>query len=209
MFWKQRQRQICLWIFPLVSLMLMISILGSNQRLILSEDAVMYTYIKSAVQGKVGYGFNVVNDNGMSFEGLEPGDLLLGGYPGCAYGRFSHVGIYAGQGQVIEAYADLGITVQPVEHYRNYTEICLLKVNADPGVKQKAVDYVRRYERHLFYPTAFKPGERIWNCSKIMWRAYVVQGLNLDPYDDLWIAPDAFYNSPHVRILREKGGAAY
>ena len=59
--------------------------------------------------------------NDISFEGLE-GDIVLGAYPHCAYGRYSHAALYVGSGQIIEGYADLGITLQSIEHFREYPQ---------------------------------------------------------------------------------------
>ncbi len=156
-------------------------------------------------QGYIGYGQADNYDNGLSFAGLEVGDILLGGYPQCAYGRFSHVSIYIGENLVLEGYGDLGVTIQPISHYWNYSEIALLKVDASPEVKGRVVAYLKEYAGGLFYPLAFKPGDRIWNCSKIIWQAYYIEGIDLDASGDFWIAPDNFYSSPWTRVIREKG----
>lgn len=164
--------------------------------------AIMRTYIKSAKQGHTGYGCDGYYNNDISFEGLEPGDLVFGAYPDCAYGHYSHVGIYLGQGRVMEAFVDLGVNIQPLEHYRQYSEICLVRVNAPKELKEKAVANVMGYEGKLFYPLAFRPGDRIFNCTKIMWKAYREAGLDLAPADDLWIAPDILCLSPRTSIIR-------
>jgi len=193
-----------LWLFPLLTLVLLVSICFQNQAALSNKESLTYTYLRQAVQGRLGYGAVGNYGNMISFHDLEPGDILLGGYPGCAYGRFSHASIYVGEGQVIEGYVDLGITQQPVEHFWTYSEICLLKVKADPAQKQAAVDYARSHLGELFYPVAFRPGERIWNCTKIIWEAYGQQGINLESNGDIWIAPDDFYGSPWVQVIREK-----
>ncbi len=198
-------RWVNLIIFPIMALLLLSGIVLENIALFRDSEAVMYTYIKSAKQGHVGYGFNVQNDNSISFAGLEPGDIVLGGYPGCAYGRFSHAALYVGDGQVIEGFVDYGVYTNSIQHFHNYTEVALLRVEADPEIKARAVEYAKKYSGRMFYPLAFKEGTRIWNCSKIMWEAYAAQGIDLDPRNDFWIAPDVFYNSPLVSIIREKG----
>jgi len=199
------QSWISLLIFPSLTIILALSIVAQNQAVFSNSDAVMYTYLKNACQGQAGYAYMSNCGNNISFTELEPGDILLGGYPDCAYGRFSHAGIYLGKGQVAEGYVDLGITIQTLDHYNNYSDICLLKVKAPQDVKLKAVDYVLEQEGKIFYPLAFKPGDRWWNCSKIMWKAYCEQGINLTPEADFWIAPDAFYQSPLVDIIAEEG----
>lgn len=197
-------KQLNLIIFPLLALVLFCLIAASNQHVFRNDKAVMYTYIKSARQGHIGYGFNSYYGNDISFAGLEPGDIILGAYPGCAYGRFSHAGIYLGNGEVMESYGDLGVNIQPINHYREYSEVCLLRVKADPAVKRQAVNYVTRQQGAMFYPLAFKNGERYWNCTKIMWKAYFEQGLDFDPEHDFWVAPDLLYKSKVVEVIRER-----
>ena len=41
--------------------------------------------------------------------------------------------------------------------------------------------------------------------KKIIWQAYMMQGIDLDSVGDLWIAPDSFYASPWVKIIEERG----
>lgn len=192
-----------LWFFPLITLLLLAAIYFYNQDSLKNPDSITYTYIRNAIQGRLGYGAVGDYGNMINLSDLKPGDIILGGYPKCAYGRFSHAGIYIGDGQVIEGYVDLGITRQPVEHYWNYSEICLLKVNASADQKQGAVNYAENHLGELFYPIAFKPGERIWNCTKIVWEAYRQQGIDLATSKDIWISPDEFYESPQVQIIRE------
>lgn len=199
---KKRDWQ--LWLFPVITMVLLVSIYFQNQASLNNKDSITYTYLRHALQGSLGYGAVGNYRNMISLQDLEPGDILLGGYPECAYGRFSHAGIYIGDGQVIEAYVDLGITQQPVEHYWTYSEICLLKVKAAPAQKQAAIDYAKSHLGELFYPVAFRPGERIWNCTKIVWEAYRQQDINLESSGDIWISPDDFYDSPWVQVIREK-----
>jgi len=191
-------------VFPILAFIFFGLIATENKHVFNNRDAVMYEYLKNARKGHIGYGFNSYYGNDISFAGLEPGDLILGGYPGCAYGRFSHAGIYIGEGKVIESFGDLGVNIQPISHYREYSEVCLLQVKAHPSVKKKVIDYVKSYEGAIFYPLAFKNGDRYWNCTKIMWKAYLTQGINFDPGNDFWVAPDLLYKSDWVEIIREK-----
>lgn len=197
-------RRFRLWFFPLVALMLMGLLYQQNQDVLNDRRSIAYTYLNNAWRGDIGYGAQGNYANMVSFAGLQPGDIIVGGYPGCAYGRFSHAGIYIGDGQVIESYVDLGVTVQPIEHYWTYSQAALLRVLATPQQKEAAVRYARSHLGGLFYPVAFKAGDRFWNCSKIVWEAYRQQGITLDSNDDLWIAPEAFYHSRYTQIIREK-----
>lgn len=190
--------------FPIVGIGMFFVFWFDNGQSACSPHGAVQIYLHNAFQGKVGFGEAGYYNNRVSFDGLEPGDIVLGGYPGGAYGKFTHAGIYIGNGRVIEAYADMGVLSQPVEHFRSYSQVCLLKVDADPELKNKAVEYVEDKQGELFYPIAFKPGDRIWNCTKILWKAYARQGLDLDSSDDIWVCPDAFYESPYVKIIREE-----
>lgn len=194
-----------LGLFPLLTAFLLIAFAVQNQEAIASPGGALKTYLHNAKQGRLGFGVAGLYNNPMSFEGLEPGDLVLGGYPECAYGRFSHAAIYLGNDLVAEAYAEVGVLVSPVQHFNSYSQVCLLKVNADQDVKKRAVQYVMNEKGALFYPIAFKPNERIWNCTKIMWKAYANQGVDLDTSNDIWITPDSFYKSHRVTVIRELG----
>lgn len=191
--------------FPVLVLLNLILLFNDNRPIFYDQKAAMYTYMDSASQGKFGYGFNVQYNNDISFAGLEVGDIVLGGYPECSYGRFSHVGMYNGNGQVIEAFVDYGVHLRSIDHFRDYTQVCLLRVEADPEVKKKAAECASSFQGKMFYALAFKPGDRIWNCSKLIWKAYMEQGIELDESRDLWITPEAFCHSPYVSIIREKG----
>lgn len=198
--WKAR---FTIGLFPIITTVLLIAVGLQNQEAVANPQGALKTYLRSAGQGNIGFGLAGFYNNQISFEGLEPGDLVLGGYPDCAYGRFSHAAIYLGNNQVAEAYAEVGVLVSPVQHFHSYSQVCLLKVNAAPEIKQKAVEYVMSKRGALFYPVAFKPGDRIWNCTKIMWKAYACQGVDLDSGNDIWVTPDSFYRSPQATVIRE------
>lgn len=193
-----------LLVFPLIGLLLLMAIGWENRELFNDRQAIMYMYIDGVKAEELGYGIEGNYSNGISFADLEPGDIVLGGYPNCAYGRFSHAGLYIGDGKVIESYIDQGITVQSLDHYWNYSEICLLRVNVSQLKKQKAVQYLQSHLGNVFYPIAFKSGDRIWNCTKTIWKAYMEQGVSLQDSNDLWISPEQFYYSPYTSVIREK-----
>ena len=202
---KTRLDKFALLLFPLLALVFYALLLNTNRTVFENPEAVMYLYIDNAAKGNFGYGNSIRYANDISFSGLEIGDIILGGYPDCAYGRFSHIAMHVGNGQVIEAFVDYGVHIRPIDHFRDYKEVCLLRVEAEPEIKEKAVEYAQSLQGKMFYALAFKPGERIWNCSKLIWRAYLEEGIDLDPSRDLWISPDIFYKSEQISIIRERG----
>lgn len=170
-----------------------------------APHSAMLTYLRSAQQGDFVTGTFSGQPNRLDFTQLQIGDILLGGNPGGSYGHFVHAGIYLGQGQVLEGYVDCGLNRQPVEHYRNYDWACILRLKLPADAREAAAEYARQREGRIFYPMAFKPGERYWNCTKIIWAAYGEQGIDLDPFNDLWVTPDAFYQSPWVEVVDWEG----
>ena len=202
----KRGRRWRLLVFPVIILILLIIIGMDNRHLFFgSRESVIYTYADSFLNGEIGTGYGEPSTDRVSFNGLEPGDIVLGGWPNTAYGRFSHAGLYIGGNQVLEGYVDYGLSIQELSTYLTYSEVCLLKVNASQEVKNRAVAYALARENQMFYPVAFKQGERFWNCTKIIWQAYKIQGIDLDEIGDLWIAPESFTASRSVSKLYEKG----
>lgn len=203
---KVRNHKNRILFFPVIFLILAAFIGADNRHLFNgARESVIYAYMDSFLEGEIGSGYGSPTAEPVSFAGLEPGDIVLGGYPNTAYGRFSHAGLYIGDNRVLEGYVDYGLNVQDVNTYRNYSRVCLLRVNANPEIKKRAVDYGLAYENEMFYPVAFKQGARYWNCTKIIWRAYMAQGIDLDEINDLWIAPESFTASRHVSTIYEKG----
>ncbi|MEN6460685.1 MAG: YiiX/YebB-like N1pC/P60 family cysteine hydrolase [Syntrophomonas sp.] len=194
-----------LGIFPVLGLLLATIIIMDNINLLSRRDSITFTYLESLRNGNAGYGEISDYNNDISLASLKPGDILLGGWPNCAYGSFSHAGLYLGNNEVLEGYVDSGITINTVDHYRNYAQACILRVQTSANVKKRAIEYARQQEGKIFYPVAFKNGERYWNCSKIIWKAYMEQNIDLDNTHDLWIAPVVFCKSPNVKIIGLKG----
>lgn len=192
-------------IFPLLGLLLAMVIIIDNINVLINRESITFTYLESLLNGNAGYGKISDYSNDIPLTNLKPGDILLGGWPDCAYGAFSHAGLYLGNNEVLEGYVDSGITINSVDHYRNYAQACVLRVQTSENVKKRAIAYALEQEGKIFYPLAFKSGARYWNCSKIIWKAYMEQNINLDNTYDLWIAPIVFYNSPYIKIIATKG----
>lgn len=192
--------------FPLLGLLLLLTIAAANHHLLTNRSgSVIYTYAASFARGEFGTGYGAATPGAVPFSRLEPGDIVLGGWPNTAYGLFSHAGLYLGDNKVLEGYVDYGLSIQDLDTYGHYSRVCLLRVNATPEVKARAVEYALGEEKKMFYPLAFKNGERLWNCTKIIWRAYSIEGIDLDEIGDLWIAPESLAKSRWVEIIYEKG----
>ncbi len=195
-----------LMVFPFLVLLLLAMVLADNSHLLSrTSGSVIYTYAASLTKGEIGTGYGEPTPGYVPFSQLEPGDIVLGGWPNTAYGKFSHAGLYIGGNKIMEGYVDYGLSVQDLSTYADYSRLCLLKVNASPDIKAKAVEYALDQEKKMFYPLAYKNGDRLWNCSKIIWRAYEVQGIDLDEIGDLWIAPESLIQSRNVTMIYEKG----
>ena len=195
-----------LYFFIICSPCLSISLVWEYEHLWQHDScSVLATYTRNLLQGKVGSGYGESTFVVLEPEQLQVGDILLGGYPNCAYGKYSHAGLYMGKGMVVESFYDLGVCIQNVSHYQDYSYVLILRVKAPEESRQKAVSYALKQEGKLFYPLAFKKGDRYWNCTKLIWKAYKQAGIDLDPIDDLWMAPDGFLQSPAVNILDEEG----
>lgn len=193
-------------IFPILVFLFLLLIVAQNWSLLTNnKNSVVYTYLHSFASGVIGSGYGSASAAEVPFSLLEPGDILLGGWPNCAYGKYSHAGLYLGEGEVLEAYVDYGICIQPLGHYDEYTELCFIRVNVSDEIKAKIIANAHSYVSKTFYPVAFKQNDRYYNCSSIIWKAYKEQGINLDANNDLWIAPESFRNSPYVNIIFEKG----
>lgn len=200
-----KKETIRLLTFPVLFLLLLAVVIGQNwQLLTANKESVAYTYLQSFAQGEIGSGYGQAEFEYIPFEKLEPGDILLGGYPNCAYGKYSHAGLYLGNNEVLEAYVDYGVCIQPLDHYYDYTELCLLRVKTSQTVKDQVIKAARSYTGKMFYPLAFKNGSGYYNCTKFIWKAYADQGIDLDPKHDLWVAPDNFRQAADVSILYEK-----
>ena len=193
-----------LWFLFAAAIVLLVPFVFENRILISDPNSSIPTYLKNFQRGSAGLGIAGDYKNSISFSGLEPGDIILGGYPDCSYGEYSHAALYIGSNEVIEGNADSGIAIQSIFHFSSYSQVALLRIEAPAELKTHAVEYALAHRGKAFYPLAFKNGERIWNCSKIMWKAYMEQGIDLDPLHDIWVKPESFKTSPYARLIDEK-----
>ncbi|NLV17575.1 MAG: hypothetical protein GXY50_10285 [Syntrophomonadaceae bacterium] len=161
--------------------------------------------IKAISQGHTGSGTPSGRGNQLALENLMPGDILLGGNRGSTYGGFTHAALYAGEGQAWQGWLTLGISKVDAVKFRDYDRACILRVAATPDQRETVLREVESHQGQLFFPLPFKSGERIWNCSKIIWLPFFKLGLDLDSFQDIWVTPDSIYRSSLVEIIAEDG----
>lgn len=165
----------------------------------------VFIYGKNILHGRV-----IADDwkgypNGLDLKKAEPGDIILGGNRNGAWGHFSHMALYIGQGQVLEGYCDYGVTVQPALHFQNYDSACILRVKTSVKNRQIAVRYALRQLKRPVYVLALKKGDRTMNCGKLVWASYMKCGIDLDSFRDVVVLPDSVYCSPHVERIAFTG----
>jgi uncharacterized protein YycO len=156
-------------------------------------------------QGYFGSGEPSGQGNQISFDRLKPGDILLGGNNGATYGQFTHAAIYQGAGLAWQGWLTTGVSTVPVSVFRTYDRACILRVKIDDRLRKKALRYAVEHRGRLFYPLVFKPGERIMNCTKLIWQAFLKQGVDLDRGNDIWVTPDNIYHSGQVDVIAQWG----
>ncbi len=157
--------------------------------------------LSSASKGNFGTGNYCGRPNNLDLSLLEPGDILLGGNPGGSYGHYTHAGIYIGSSQVVTMYTTTGIYLEQPEAYRRYNWAAILRVKASPQQKKEAVAYCRSQIGAPFFILSPKTEDGLWYCSKLIWHAYLKQGIDLDPLKSYWVLPDAFVYSPYVKEI--------
>jgi len=113
---------------------------------------------------------------------LIPGDILLGRIPDSLVpGAWSHVGIYAGDGRVIEAASEnenVGVGTEADWQYPGKTWVTYMRVvNADAATRRRAVAFAQRQvDRGCPYDIRFYSKQAnggSWYCSELVWAAYL------------------------------------
>lgn len=170
-----------------------------------ARNSIAGSYLSNLLTGKESTGSWAGVPNHIDLSEAKPGDILLAGNSSAAYGHFTHAGIIVDTNMLLEGYADCGIVLAPASRYRNYDWACLLRVQVSEPQQSAAVVYALAQQGKTFYPGAFKPNEQLWNCTKLIWSAYRQVGVDLDPNRDLWITPDALYQSPFVKVIASSG----
>ncbi len=157
--------------------------------------------LSSAGKGHFGIGEFSSTSNNLDLSVLEPGDIILGGNPGGSYGHYTHAGIYVGNNQVVTMYTSTGVRLEHPTAYHRYHWAAIGRVRANPQQKKEAVSYCCSQVGAPFYILSPKTEDGLWYCSKLIWFAYLKQGIDLDPFNSYWVLPDAFVYSPYVQVL--------
>ena len=114
----------------------------------------------------------------LSFLSLRPGDLLLCRSPGSVVpGFWTHVGMYVGGGEVVEALPKPGVTKTLVADWNCPTKTCVeaLRVKTTGEIRNKAVSFAldqinKPYDWCWWQKDA--DGEA-WYCSELVWAVYL------------------------------------
>lgn len=203
---RQKRRPDPLWGLLLLDIILALVIMGINgYNWETTPSKVVGQGVKALIQGRLGPGVPSGRGNHLPLDDLEPGDILLGGNNGSTYGQFTHAAIYEGGGMAWQGWLSTGVSQVRVERFRGYDRSCILRIKTTPQNRQQAVEEIANWGGQVFYPLVFKPGERVWNCTKIIWEAYHRLGFDLDAGQDLWVIPDNLYQSPLVTIIAQDG----
>lgn len=157
--------------------------------------------LASAGRGNFGTGQFSGTPNQLDLSQLQPGDILLGGNPGGSYGHYTHAGLYIGDNQVVTMYTASGVYLEKPTAYHRYQWAAIVRVKASPSQKRAAVSYCRSQVDGPFFILTPKTNNGLWYCSKLIWIAYLKEGIDLDPFKFFWVIPDAFIYSPNTKII--------
>jgi len=133
---------------------------------------------------------------------LQPGDLLLHRKLGviAPFGYWTHVGIYVGGGQLVEAVPSEGVKYSYIWEwdFPRDTTVKVLRVSgATKTIRDKVVDFVKAqananksYDSKLWQKDD-DPNSESWYCSELAWAAYKNQGIDIEYTPDFWVvSPD-------------------
>ena len=113
---------------------------------------------------------------------LIPGDILLGVGTKWVPGYWSHVGMYIGNGEVVESHKALGgVAITPLEDWfeRYPTWAALRVITANEEIRKRAINWATDpdrlddpYDGVLMWWQKDANGEA-WYCSELVWAAYL------------------------------------
>jgi hypothetical protein len=139
---------------------------------------------------------------------LQLGDIL---YDIDANAGLGHVGIYVGNGEVVEARRE-GVQKYNIEawDYPNRENVYVLRVRTSDEIRSKAVEFAKAqigkaYDGNWRQKNS-DPNSPSWYCSELVWAAYKNQGIDIEddpdkkaviPYEIL-VDDDTFCDGGHV-----------
>lgn len=128
--------------------------------------------------------------NDLDLSLLEPGDfIMLSGVisdttiPG---GTWTHVAIYIGNGQIVEAWSP-SVRQVPASILQTASDAAIYRVETSDAVKQAAVEFAVQqlgkpydYSWTNLWSGAKDVDSSSWYCSELIWAAYKISGVELD-----------------------------
>jgi hypothetical protein len=150
---------------------------------------------------------------------LNPGDML---YDSNGFLGFGHVGIYIGNGEVVEAEKFGGVQRKPIKtwDYPNRKNVYILRVDCSDEIKEAAISFA---EAQVSKPYDMNwrqkdpdPNSLSWYCSELVWAAYYNQGINIEytpdssavtPYE-IFVDDHTFVVGGHIIDGKPKRGIA-
>ncbi|MEZ0346588.1 MAG: YiiX/YebB-like N1pC/P60 family cysteine hydrolase [Infirmifilum sp.] len=116
----------------------------------------------------------------------RPGDLIV--FRGTSKllniaGYWHHVAIYLGNGEIVHATPDYGVTIQNlIEALNDRVAVALIRVKTTDSVRQKAIQFAlaqvgKPYDYgYLVYPGGKQVYGSSYYCSELTWASYLAAG---------------------------------
>lgn len=145
---------------------------------------------------------------------LLPGDIIMGSQPDANIPtKWSHVGMYVGDGMVVEAFGtDIPTQLFPIDDWE-YPEMSFASyfrvISADAAVREKAVEFVlEQVEEEAPYDIRFHTKQvdgDSWYCTEIVWAAYLLASngkINIEQSPDpLGVYPWEIEHSDQIALV--------
>ncbi|MDI6708406.1 MAG: YiiX/YebB-like N1pC/P60 family cysteine hydrolase [Candidatus Thermoplasmatota archaeon] len=151
--------------------------------------------------------------NKADFSKAQPGDILFGRTPGfmdwIIPGYWTHVGMYIGNGKVIEA-VPKGVVCSDIEKWRSYDAAAIGRVwTASYSQVQSAIEFAKAQlgKPYDYYLADKRVYGRSYYCSELVWAAYKHVGIDIDKNPGwTWkyangVAPQEIYEDNDVHII--------
>lgn len=162
--------------------------------------SIMGMVLSNAAHGRFS-GYYQGHPNHAVFDRLLPGDILFCHDAGGGYGYYTHCAIYVGNGLVVESanYRE-GTQLVPIHRFHGYDDVRVMRVQCPyPQRARAALSARAQVDRgyNLFSGLYDRESEY---CSKLIWSAFAVQGVQLCE-QSRWIIPDDLATSPKLQVV--------